>query len=106
MLQLPGLQEFFRLEGNLPDAPLLGIAGRTDRIAEPFDQASWRPEVNEVPDRIGGNLQWKMEILKRFPLGRTGTVEDIGAAATYLACDESDWMTGQYLVVDGGHIAR
>jgi NAD(P)-dependent dehydrogenase (short-subunit alcohol dehydrogenase family) len=50
--------------------------------------------------------QWMKEMLKRFPLGRTGTVEEIGAAATYLASDESDWMTGQYMVVDGGHTAR
>lgn len=50
--------------------------------------------------------QWKKEMIKRFPLGRTGTVEEIGAAATYLGSDESDWMTGQYMVVDGGHTAR
>jgi len=50
--------------------------------------------------------QWKGAVLKRFPLGRIGTVEDMGAAATYLASDESDWMTGQFMVVDGGHTAR
>ena len=49
---------------------------------------------------------WKAEVLKRFPLGRIGTVADIAAAAVYLASDESDWMTGQFMVVDGGHTAR
>jgi NAD(P)-dependent dehydrogenase (short-subunit alcohol dehydrogenase family) len=49
--------------------------------------------------------EWRAEILKRFPLGRTGTTEDIAAAALYLASDDSDWMTGQYLIVDGGHTA-
>ncbi len=50
--------------------------------------------------------QWRAEVLKRFPLGRIGTLKDIASAALYLASDESDWMTGQSLVVDGGHTAR
>lgn len=50
--------------------------------------------------------QWRAEVLKRFPLGRIGTLEDISSAALYLASDESNWMTGQFLVVDGGHTAK
>jgi NAD(P)-dependent dehydrogenase (short-subunit alcohol dehydrogenase family) len=49
---------------------------------------------------------WRAEILKRFPLGRIGKPDDIACAALYLATDDSDWMTGQYLIVDGGHTAR
>jgi NAD(P)-dependent dehydrogenase (short-subunit alcohol dehydrogenase family) len=37
------------------------------------------------------------------PLGRMGTPEDIAAAVLYLACSDSDWMTGQALSVDGGY---
>jgi NAD(P)-dependent dehydrogenase (short-subunit alcohol dehydrogenase family) len=36
------------------------------------------------------------------PLGRLGTPEDIAHAVVFLASDESAWMTGQTLVVDGG----
>ena len=36
------------------------------------------------------------------PLGRLGTPEDIAHAVVFLASDESAWMTGQALVVDGG----
>ena len=35
-------------------------------------------------------------------LARTGHPEDIGYAALYLASDESSWVTGQVLSVDGG----
>lgn len=40
--------------------------------------------------------------LARQPMGRLGTVEEIAAAAVYLASDESAFMTGQTLIVDGG----
>jgi NAD(P)-dependent dehydrogenase (short-subunit alcohol dehydrogenase family) len=40
-----------------------------------------------------------------YPLGRVGTVDDIAAAATFLASDEASWVTGTVLVVDGGLLA-
>ena len=39
-------------------------------------------------------------------LPRTGRPEDIAHAAVYLASDESEWVTGSNLVVDGGFTAR
>ena len=32
-----------------------------------------------------------------------GTPEDQAKAAVYLASDDSGWMTGQILTIDGGH---
>jgi len=39
------------------------------------------------------------------PLGRIGTVEEIAEAVLYLASDESAFVTGTALVVDGGGVA-
>jgi NAD(P)-dependent dehydrogenase (short-subunit alcohol dehydrogenase family) len=49
--------------------------------------------------------EWK-KILSLHPIGRVGTPEDIAYAALYLASDESSWVTGSSLVVDGGYTAR
>jgi glucose 1-dehydrogenase len=42
------------------------------------------------------------ELLKLIPYNRIGVVEDIGAAAVWLASDDSDYVTGITLFVDGG----
>ena len=38
----------------------------------------------------------------RHPLERVGQAEDIAAAAHFLLGDESSWMSGQVMHVDGG----
>ncbi|WP_431040964.1 SDR family oxidoreductase [Streptomyces sp. P1-3] len=42
------------------------------------------------------------EAAAAYPLGRLGVPEDIGGAAAFLTSDQSAWITGQTLVVDGG----
>lgn len=43
--------------------------------------------------------------LDKTPLGRFGTPEDIANGCLFLASDESAWMTGSELVIDGGMTA-
>lgn len=42
----------------------------------------------------------------RYPLKRLGHAEDIVNLAVYLASDESSWMTGSIIPLDGGITAR
>jgi 3-oxoacyl-[acyl-carrier protein] reductase len=52
--------------------------------------------------RINLDAQAAAKRLARTPLGRLGEVEDVAAAALFLASDESRWMTGDAVLVDGG----
>ncbi|MHC3472285.1 SDR family oxidoreductase [Streptomyces sp. 7R007] len=42
------------------------------------------------------------EAAASYPLGRLGVPSDIGGAAAFLTSEQSAWVTGQTLVVDGG----
>ncbi|MEU9167630.1 SDR family oxidoreductase [Streptomyces sp. NPDC019531] len=42
------------------------------------------------------------EAAASYPLARLGVPSDIGGAAAFLTSAQSDWVTGQTLVVDGG----
>jgi len=44
-------------------------------------------------------------LLELIPWGRIGVPEDIGKAAVWLASDDSDYVHGQTIVVDGGMTA-
>ena len=48
-------------------------------------------------------LDWAVQ---NTPMGRLGRPEEIARAALFLAGDDSSFMTGAYLVVDGGWTAR
>ena len=46
------------------------------------------------------------EMLSRIPMGRFGEPEEIAKGVLYLASDESAWITGSELVLDGGWTAE
>lgn len=41
-----------------------------------------------------------------LPIGRVATVDEIAQSVLFLACDDSSFMTGAALIVDGGNTAR
>ena len=42
---------------------------------------------------------------RRLPLGRLGRISDVVGPAIFLASDESQWVTGSVLYVDGGYVS-
>jgi NAD(P)-dependent dehydrogenase (short-subunit alcohol dehydrogenase family) len=41
-------------------------------------------------------------IVRRIPLRRMGSVDEIGQLAVYLASDDAMWVTGKVFRIDGG----
>jgi len=54
---------------------------------------------------INADDPWK-DVAEMCPLNRVGRIEDIAMGALYLASDESVFVTGTELVIDGGWVAR
>jgi NAD(P)-dependent dehydrogenase (short-subunit alcohol dehydrogenase family) len=44
-------------------------------------------------------------VLSRTPLGRVGEPSEIGSVAAFLASQDSSYITGQIMYVDGGRMA-
>ena len=59
-------------------------------IKTPINRSAW------------GTPSAEANLLKLIPYGRIGLPEDIGQAAVWLASDESDYVHGTTLFVDGG----
>ncbi|MBA3891045.1 MAG: SDR family oxidoreductase [Gemmatimonadaceae bacterium] len=51
---------------------------------------------------FGTAERFDRRVEEKVPLGRPGTPEDVAAAVVFLSSDESAYLTGETLVVDGG----
>jgi len=62
------------------------------------------PSITNTPlaDRFLNNEAKMEKSAQRHPLKRVGEADDIAAMTRFLLSDESSWMTGQILGLDGG----
>ena len=90
LLQLAKVIALEHAEENIRANTLSPGGVATDRLA-------WQFGDLETAEREWGPAH---------PVGRLGRPEEIAKAAVYLASDESSFMTGADLLVDGGYAAR
>lgn len=63
------------------------------------------PIDTEMVRRANPDPEILAERLSRIPLGRMGSIDEIVTGVLFLASDESSYMTGGELVIDGGGMA-
>lgn len=61
-------------------------------------------------ERVGSTPEQQEQRMAMFatysPMGRVGSADDVATAALFFASDDSSFVTGRELVVDGGHLVR
>ncbi len=78
-------------------------------VLGPGQATSWTADRGGVNGLARGNTARKpyskgvLERVRRLPLGRTETAEDMVAPCVFLACEDSSYVTGTVLYVDGGY---
>lgn len=98
-------------EPNIPAYAVskAGVIGLTTSLA--LDLASKKINVNAIaPGQIQTPMigEWLKNpelvrgLVSKTPMGRLGQPEDVAATAAFLAADESDFITGTVILVDGG----
>jgi NAD(P)-dependent dehydrogenase (short-subunit alcohol dehydrogenase family) len=58
--------------------------------------------IDRAVQRFGDADRWP-EIMKDYPSGRSGSVEEVASLVAFLASDRAAYMTGQAINVTGGH---
>ncbi len=66
----------------------------------------WTPMVEKFLRSQGDVAKLRGALDALHPLGRVGQPEEVAFGILYLACDESKFVTGSELVIDGGYTAR
>ncbi len=104
------------LAGVQYTAAKAGVEGLTRQLAYDWGKASIRvnavaPTVTLTGERVQSlweqkSEQEKKKVLLAIPLGRLGTPEEVASVVVFLASDESSYITGITIDVNGGRYLR
>jgi NAD(P)-dependent dehydrogenase (short-subunit alcohol dehydrogenase family) len=104
------------LAGVQYTAAKAGIEGLTRQLAYDWGKVGVRvnavaPTVTMTGDRIQAlwderSEEERKKVLSGIPLGRLGTPQEVASAVVFLASDESSYITGITLDVNGGRYLR
>ena len=72
---------------------------RVNAVAPGVFRTPLNTKVLDLPERMEA-------IVKRTPMGRIGTLDELVGAAIYLASDAAKFVTGITIPVDGGFLAK
>lgn len=84
------------------------IEGLTRTLAAEFSPHTrvncLAPALTDTPltEKFFADPEKAKSLGEKYPLGRTGTIDDLAASAVFLIDGQSKWITGQVWGVDGG----
>jgi 3-oxoacyl-[acyl-carrier protein] reductase len=71
----------------------------------PFDTDLLRRYALQVSDRKDLSPEEAIQLFaERGPMKRLGTIEEFGALCAFLCSNQAGYITGQSVVIDGGHV--
>jgi NAD(P)-dependent dehydrogenase (short-subunit alcohol dehydrogenase family) len=79
-----------------------GLGAFTKMFAERYARHQIR--MNNILPGMVDSYPVSPDLLAKIPMGRYGLTAEIGTVAAFLASDDSSYMTGQSLLVDGGMV--
>lgn len=97
---LPGMEHYGAAKAGLA-AMMRGMATELARHGIRVNMIA----PGYIDTELGGTAEQKAFFAGRTPMGRLGRLEDVEAAAAYLACDAASYHSGDILVIDGGWLA-
>ena len=94
-----------------------GIIALTKTLAADFGEFNIRvncicpgaietPMLERVIDFQGDPQEVRARRKKNYPMGRFGTAQEVAQTALFLASDDSSFVTGATIVVDGGFTSK
>lgn len=114
IINLASVASFVSLPGRSAyNSSKAGILGLTRTLA--IELAPYGITVNAIAPGLIETEMFRQRIaegslkletsLRRIPLGRLGRPEEVAKVAVFLASEDSSYITGQVIVVDGGFLA-
>ena len=88
---------------QLTKTAALEYARQNIRVNATCPGVIWTPMVQRI---VGDDAEARAAFEAIEPVGRFGTPEEVAALVLFLASDESSFITGTALPVDGGLVAR
>lgn len=64
------------------------------------------PIMTELMERVVANKEKDEELIRRMPLGRKGSPEEIAGVAVFLMTEDASFITGQCIYADGGRMIQ
>ena len=101
------LAEHEQLQQQLADPAIHADAARAKKVNRRYAELSQIVAAHTAWQQAQSDLAAARDAVGRLhPLGHMGEPDDIAWGVVYLASDESRFVTGAELVIDGGYTAR